>query len=48
MNRIKLKSIILFLSFCLFCVFPLKSLAETAQVFADIHPQEIHQGEVLH
>ncbi len=48
MNRIKLKSIILFLSFCLFIgLFPGNALAETAQVSVDIHPQEIHQGEVF-
>lgn len=48
MNSTKLKSIILFLSFCLiFGLFPGKSLAETAQLSVDIHPKEIHQGEVF-
>lgn len=47
-NSTKLQSIILFLCFCLiFGLFPGKAFAETAQLSVDIHPQEIHEGDVF-
>ena len=48
MNSTKLKPIILYFCFCL-CLglFPGKASAETAQLSVDIHPREIHEGEVF-
>lgn len=50
MNKIKLKpSIIIIISYLciLIGLFPRTALAETPQVTIDIHPKEIHQGEVF-
>ncbi len=48
MNSTRLKPIVLFLCFCLILgLFPGKALAQTAQLSVDIHPREIHEGEVF-
>lgn len=48
MNSTKLKHIILFLCLCLiFGLFPGNTMAATAQLSVDIHPQEIHEGDVF-
>jgi len=48
MNSTKLKLIILYFCFCLISgLFPGKASAETAQLSVDIHPREIHEGEVF-